>query len=139
MREAILLLVDIINDIHDVIAAVFGVNMTDKQLHFWVFGILGIIMFFFVYVMFKIISKMRWSIVILSFLYTFTVIVVLVFAIEIQQAYTQRGNMEFADAVMGLWGYIVFFAVYAVIAFIIYMIVQLYKKGRDDNRGRHAR
>ena len=54
--------------------------------------------------------------------------VVLVFAVEIQQAYTQRGNMEFADAVMGLWGFIVFFAVYAVIGIIGYFIYKAFKK-----------
>ncbi|WP_066186104.1 MULTISPECIES: hypothetical protein [Gracilibacillus] len=139
MREAILLLVDIINYIHDAIADMVGVNMTDKELHFWIFGILGMITFFFVYVVFKIISKMKWSIVTLSFFYTFTVMVVLAFAIEIQQAYTQRGNMEFADAVMGLWGFVVFFAVYAVIALVIYGVIKLLKKDRSENRGRHAR
>lgn len=128
MKEAILLLVDMINDFHDAISNTFGVNMTDKQLHFWIFGILGIVTFFFVYLVFKVISKIKWSIAIFAFLYTFTVMVVLVFAIEIQQAYTQRGNMEFADAVMGLWGFIVFFAVYAVIGIIGYFIYKAFKK-----------
>lgn len=128
MREAIMLIVDLINDMHDVIAGTFGSNMTDKELHFWIFGILGIVTFFIVYVVFKILSKIKWSIAILAFLYTFTVMVVLVFAVEIQQAYTQRGNMEFADAVMGLWGFIVFFAVYAVIGIIGYFIYKAFKK-----------
>ncbi|GIO22886.1 hypothetical protein [Oceanobacillus sp. J11TS1] len=128
MKEAILVLVDIINNLHDIIAATFGMDMTDKQLHFWIFGILGMITFLFVYIVFKIISKMKWSIAIFAFLYSFTVMVVLAFAVEIQQAYTQRGNMEFADAVMGLWGFIVFFAVYAVIGIIGYFIYQAFKK-----------
>ena len=128
MKEAILVLVDIINNLHDIIASTFGMDMTDKQLHFWIFGILGMITFLFVYIVFKIISKMKWSIAIFAFLYSFTVMVVLAFAVEIQQAYTQRGNMEFADAVMGLWGFIVFFAVYAVIGIIGYFIYQAFKK-----------
>lgn len=128
MKEAILLLVDLINDIHDMIGNTLGMNMTDKQLHFWIFGVLGMVTFFVVYLAFKVISKIKWSITIMAFLYTFTVMVVLVFAIEIQQAYTQRGNMEFADAVMGLWGFIVFFAVYAVIGIIGYLIYRAVKK-----------
>ncbi|MEK4300554.1 hypothetical protein MKY30_14350 [Oceanobacillus sp. FSL W8-0428] len=128
MREAIMLIVDLINDIHDAIAGTFGAGMTDKELHFWIFGILGIVTFFIVYIVFKILSKIKWSIAILAFLYTFTVMIVLVFAVEIQQAYTQRGNMEFADAVMGLWGFIVFFAVYAVIGIIGYFIYKAFKK-----------
>ncbi len=127
MRELIKLMANRMNDIHDILVDTFGVHMTDKELHFWVIGIIGIITYFIVYFCFKIIEKMQWSITILSFIYTFTVMVVLVFAIELQQAITNRGNMEFADAVMGLWGYLVFFLVYIVAAFIIYTIVKLFK------------
>ncbi|HEX6593803.1 MAG TPA: hypothetical protein VF095_04355 [Bacillota bacterium] len=128
MKEAILLIAHIINDIHDLLVDRFGLHMTDKELHFWVFGIVGIVTFFIVYALFKVISTMKWSIMILSFIYTFTVMIVLVFAIELQQALTNRGNMEFADAVMGLWGFFVFFAVYAVVALVGYLIVKLFKK-----------
>ncbi len=48
----------------------------------------------------------------ISFIYTFTVLVVFVFAIEIEQKLTGRGNMEFQDIVEGLWGFIVAFAIY---------------------------
>ncbi len=128
VKEAILLIAHIINDIHDLLVDRFGLHMTDKELHFWVFGIVGIVTFFIVYALFKVISTMKWSIMILSFIYTFTVMIVLVFAIELQQALTNRGNMEFADAVMGLWGFFVFFAVYAVVALVGYLIVKLFKK-----------
>src|SRR5699024_4110885 len=102
--------------------------MTDKELHFWVFGIVGIVTFFIVYVLFKVIANMKWSIAILSFIYTFTVMVVLVFAIELQQALTYRGIMEFADAVIVFWGFLVFFAGYAVVAFFGYIIIHIFKK-----------
>lgn len=128
MKEAILLIAHIINDIHDLLVDRFGLHMTDKELHFWVFGIVGIVTFFIVYVLFKVIANMKWSIAILSFIYTFTVMVVLVFAIELQQALTNRGNMEFADAVMGLWGFLVFFAGYAVVALLGYIIIHILKK-----------
>ncbi|HLR80093.1 MAG TPA: hypothetical protein VK119_05875 [Bacillota bacterium] len=128
MKEAILLIAHIINDIHDLLVDRFGLHMTDKELHFWVFGIVGIVTFFIVYVLFKVIANMKWSIAILSFIYTFTVMVVLVFAIELQQALTNRGNMEFADAVMGLWGFLVFFAGYAVVALLGYIIIHIFKK-----------
>src|SRR5699024_6271856 len=102
--------------------------MTDKELHFWVFGIVGIVTFFIVYVLFKVIANMKWSIAILSFIYTFTLMVVLVFAIELQQALTNRGNMEFEDAVMGIWGFLVFVTGYAVVAFLGYIIIHILKK-----------
>lgn len=133
MKDFIKLMADIMNDAHDVIGDIFGLHMTDKELHFWVIGIIGILTYFIVYFCFKIIEKMKWSITILSFVYTFTVMVVLVFAIELQQAITNRGNMEFADAIAGLWGFFVFFIVYAIIVFIGYTIVK-FAKGKGKKR-----
>lgn len=134
MKEIILLLADIVNWFHDVLIIVFiklGFQLTDKDLHFWLIGILGLVTFFAVYGSFKFLEKMRWNITILSFIYTFTVMVVFVFAIEIQQAITNRGNMEFADAAIGLWGFLVFFFVYAVLAFIVYLAASYLKKRKS--------
>lgn len=130
MKKAILLLANLVNEIHDVLAQQFSVRMTDKDLHFWVMGIIGIIVFLLVYVFFKVIEKMKFSTTILAFIYTFTMMVVFVFAIEIQQAITNRGNMEFADAAMGLWGFLVFFFIYAVVIGFFYGVVRAIKKTR---------
>ena len=43
-----------------------------------------------------------------------TSILVITFAVEIGQRLTNTGNMEFADIVFGIGGFIVMFAVYAV-------------------------
>lgn len=128
MKKFIILLAEIVNNIHDVINDMFGTHLTDKQLHFWVIGIIGIITFFIVYFCFKVISRLKWSIAVLSFVYTFTIMVVLVFAIELQQAITNRGNMEFADAVIGLWGFLVFFMVYGIVAIIVNILLNVLKK-----------
>ncbi len=128
MKELILLLATIVNEVHDVLNQIFGMSMSDKDLHFWIMGIIGIVLFLIVYIVFKIIEKWKFSATILSFIFTFTMMTVLVFAIEIQQAITNRGNMEFADAAMGLWGFVVFFALYAIIVGIIYSIYSRAKK-----------
>lgn len=108
MKEIIQILAEIVNNLHDFIlffvSDTLNSNATDKDLHFWIMGIIGIIIFLFVLFLSNLIARMRFGITILSFLYTFTVMVVLVFAIEIQQALTSRGNMEFQDAAIGLWG-----------------------------------
>ncbi|RKQ33888.1 hypothetical protein [Oceanobacillus halophilus] len=130
MKEIVIILAEIVNEIHDIIVDLLGFHMTDKELHFWIIGIIGMMTFLVVYFFFKLIEKLKWSITILSFIYTFTGMVVLVFAIELQQAITNRGNMEFADAVAGLWGFIVLFLIYAIIGLIIYGI----KKFLDRNR-----
>ncbi|WP_057914783.1 hypothetical protein [Peribacillus muralis] len=126
MKEFIEILAEIVNNLHDFIlffvSDTLNSNATDKDLHFWIMGIIGILIFLFVLFLSTIISRMRFGITILSFLYTFTVMVVLVFAIEIQQALTSRGNMEFQDAAIGLWGFIVFFLVFAVASSLFLLV-----------------
>ncbi|MEY2191106.1 hypothetical protein AB7942_00050 [Neobacillus sp. BF23-41] len=123
MKEIILMLTDLLNNVHDFIqfyaSNYLNLGLNDKDLHFWIMGIIGIIVFLIVLILSKIISNMPFGITILSFLYTFTFMVVLVFAIEIQQAITNRGNMEFQDAIVGLWGYVVFFLGFVIISAVI--------------------
>ena len=128
MKDFIKLLVDIINSIHDFIGDMSksaGWDMNDKDLHLWVFGILGIATFLAVHLIFKVLAQ--YSVTAISFIYTFTVMLVLVFAIEIQQKITGRGQMEFDDAVVSLWGFILFFAVFLVLKGIYLLINRLIK------------
>ncbi|MBI0579038.1 hypothetical protein IEC97_16845 [Neobacillus cucumis] len=131
MKETIQLLADIVNNLHDFIqiyvSSSLNLQLTDKDLHFWIMGMIGIVVFLFVLVISKIIVKMPFGITILSFLYTTTFMFVLVFAIEIQQALTNRGNMEFEDAIVGLLGFFAFFLVFVVIAFVLFMARRLLK------------
>lgn len=134
MKEIIQILAEIVNNLHDFIlffvSDTLNSNATDKDLHFWIMGIIGIIIFLFVLFLSNLIARMRFGITILSFLYTFTVMVVLVFAIEIQQALTSRGNMEFQDAAIGLWGFIVFFMVFAVLSSLYLLVKNLFKQSK---------
>lgn len=50
---------------------------------------------------------------------------VIVFGIKIEQKITNRGSMEFADIMAGLWGFAVFFVAYL----IIYGLISFIKKG----------
>jgi hypothetical protein len=128
MKEVIWLLTEIVNHLHDLIEGsvkIIGLDLTDKDLHLWVFGILGMCIFFFTHVFFKWIS--HWSLEPISFFYTFTVMVVLAFAIEIQQKITGRGQMEFLDAVIGLWGFIIFFFIYFIIKGLVILNIKFFK------------
>jgi zinc transporter ZupT len=123
---------ELVNNLHDVLIDIFknmGLQLSDKDLHFWIIGVIGIFTFFFVLVLFKWVSKLKWSVTAFSFIYTFTIMVVLVFAIEIQQAITNRGNMEFADAVMGLYGFLFFFLIYGVFS-IVYYLISKFRRGK---------
>ncbi|MCP3031503.1 hypothetical protein LF817_09095 [Halobacillus sp. A1] len=116
MREVILLLAEVVNTFHEIIWEIsdrLGLGLTDKELHFWVIGILGVIGLLFVDLIFHAISK--WSITAISFLFTFAMVLVFVFAVEIQQRITGAGNMEFADAAYSILGFFAFCAAYLVI------------------------
>lgn len=133
MRDIILILSEIMNQIHDILMVRVGINMTDKQLHFWVIGFIGLVTFLVVFVLVKLIQLLKFHTTILSFIFTFIMMTVFVFAIEIQQAVSNSGNTEFADAIAGLWGFIVFFAVYAVVAGLLY---GMYRMARGKKTGR---
>lgn len=131
MKEIIILIAEIVNGIHDLLMDItdsFGWDLTDKDLHLWVFGIIGILCFLFVHAVFKVISK--YSITALSFFYTFTVLLVIVFAIEIQQKVTGRGEMSFDDAIISIWGFLLFFFVYLILKGIVLYINKLRKKNK---------
>ncbi|MCA0985534.1 hypothetical protein LCL89_15970 [Halobacillus yeomjeoni] len=133
MREVILLLAELVNVWHDVLMEVtqaLGWNLTDKDLHFWVIGILGIFGLLFVDVLFHYLAKL--SITAISFLFAFTMMLVFVFAVEIQQKVTGRGNMEFADAVASIYGFLAFCSVYILIRLGIYG-VKIFKQKRAQD------
>lgn len=116
MTKVFKLMIAVINRIHDFIVSgtnMLGLNLTDKQLHFWLLGVIGIIIFIAFDAVFKQLAK--WSISTITFIYTFTILVVLVLAIEIEQKVTQAGNMEFGDVVAGLNGFITFSIIYVLI------------------------
>jgi hypothetical protein len=141
VKETILMFAEILNNIHDFIQIYVSNNLNlgldDKDLHFWIMGIIGISVFLFVLILSKWISKMPFGITILSFIYSFTFMVVLVFAIEIQQALTKRGNMEFQDAAVGLWGFVVFFIGFVIIASVFIItkrFLNRFTTNKDSNR-----
>ncbi|WP_367755763.1 hypothetical protein [Ammoniphilus sp. 3BR4] len=109
----------LVNFIHDVIVDltdVFGLPLTDKDLHFWLFGLLGFLIYIGVDRLFKWIAKRNISLV--SFLYTFTVMAVLALLLEVMQKVTKRGNMEFLDFIYGIWGFIAFWLVFVSASYL---------------------
>jgi hypothetical protein len=88
-------------------------------------GFIGMTLYLFVNTIFKKVAKL--SVEIISFIYTSTVLLVLVFAIEIAQKITGGGVMEFEDIVAGVWGFVYVFGVYMVIRMGTYLIKRLYR------------
>jgi len=102
-------------------------NFTDKELHFIVIAILGLIMVFIIQPVFRWLAESGHTLVI-TFIYVFTLIIVITFAIEIGQKATGTGHMEFADITYGVLGFIAAFIAYAVIRAIVQLVAGKLKK-----------
>ncbi len=117
MTKVLYGIMEVIARIHNYIMHLndrFEYNFSDKDLHFLVIGALGMLMIFVVYPLFKWLAS-RKHVMVIAWIYVFTLILVITFAIEIGQKISNTGNMEFADIVFGVMGFIVMFAVFAVI------------------------
>lgn len=115
MGQVLRVIASILNNVHDFIIYIsnnLGFNLTDKELHFWIVGSIGIIIFFIADIIFKHLAK--WSISFITFIFTLTVLMVFVFGLEIEQKITGRGNMEFSDIVSGIWGFVTLFSIYLI-------------------------
>ena len=111
-----------------------GSLLSDKELHLIVMGLLGMMLFFLTFAVFKVVEKLyKHSTMIYSFIFTFTNLVVISFAIEIGQRLSRTGNMEFMDILFGLWGFIILFSGYLLILGVIYLIRRLISKKKRSS------
>ncbi len=104
-------------------------NFSDKELHFLIIGALGMAMIFVVHPVFKWLVKHN-HIMVISWIYVFTLIIVITFAIEIGQRVTNTGVMEFKDIVFGVFGFISMFLIFSVVRGIYHLILRAVHKGR---------
>ncbi|MEK4377632.1 hypothetical protein [Bacillus sp. FSL R5-0434] len=140
MKELAVVITEMINQFHDAfisICGMLGIQLTDKEMHFWVIGIFGIFFFAVTHAVFTWLSK--WSLTALSFIYTVTIIIVIVFAIEIQQKVTGRGNMEFLDATEGLKGFLVFFFIFLFLKMLLRLIRFFFSGGAVSKENENTR
>lgn len=127
MTTIITLVINIISKFHTKIMTLndtFGWALTDKWLHFLVIGMFGFCMLLVIQPLFKWFATHD-GVLFVTFIYVFTVILVVTFAIEIGQAYSGTGDMDFYDIASGVAGFFVFFA--------IYLLGYLGKKKLDQN------
>ena len=131
MKTLLYLIVENIARVHDRLLTLndnFEFNFNDKQLHFYVIGIMGMLMIFLVHGVFKYLAEHD-HVMVISWIYVFTLLIVITFAIEIGQGFTHTGTMDFDDIVFGMGGFLLFFAVFAILR----MVIKALLKGlRDD-------
>lgn len=134
MKEMLYKIVGLIAKIHNYILSLndaFEYNFSDKELHFLVIGALGLGLIFVVYPVFKWLAR-RNHVMTIAWIYVFTLIVVITFAIEIGQKITHTGQMEFADIMFGVVGFLAMFLVFAVLRGIWHGIRSLLERHKDE-------
>lgn len=136
MKEFLYWLVYRLADVHTWILQLnndFEYNLSDKQLHFLVIGVVGMVLFFLVHPIIRFLAR-RGDEIVISWFYTLTLIVVLTFGIEIGQKVTNTGVMDFADIVFGIVGFLVMFLAYATLVLLYRGIRALIRKIKKRNR-----
>jgi len=134
LKELLYQAVDWIAMVHDRISMLnnsFEGVLSDKQLHFIVIGVLGMLLIFAVYPLFKLLAKTD-HVMVVSWIYVFTLILVITFAIEIGQRLTGTGAMEFVDIVFGIGGFVVMFAAFALIRGLVNTVAKQRRERRTE-------
>ncbi|MDD6442447.1 MAG: hypothetical protein PUG71_10155 [bacterium] len=130
MTEFLYFIIEIIFKCHEKLLSLndaYEYNFTDKELHFLIIGIIGMVMIFVIYPIFKWLAENDF-IMTITWIYVFTLIIVLTFAIEIGQKVSNTGSMEFADIMFGVAGFLVMFFIFAVCRAIVHWIIRLFRR-----------
>ena len=135
MKEFLYFIVELIARVHNRIMQLnnaYEYDFSDKELHFLVIGIVGMLCIFLVYPIFKWLAKHD-HVMVIAWIYVFTLVIVITFAIEIGQKVTNTGNMDFTDIVFGIIGFMALFFAFSVIRLIYHGIVRLIRKNSRKN------
>ena len=129
MTDFFYFIIEIITRCHNKLLSLndaYEYNFTDKELHFIIIGISGMAMIFAIYPIFKWLAN-RDHIMTITWIYVFTLIIVLTFAIEIGQQVSHTGTMEFADIMFGIVGFLLMYIVFAVCRAVIKWIIDMFR------------
>lgn len=126
-------LIEIITALHEKILTWndnYEYNLTDKQLHFLVVGVLGMGLLFVIHPLFKFLAEKK-MIMAVSWIYTLTLLIVITFSIEIGQKITKTGYMDFKDVVYGLGGFFLMFFIFFAIRVVIMLIIKIFSEEEE--------
>lgn len=94
----------------------YGLQLTDKQLHFWFFGVAGAAVFL---ALWALCAWLRRHPALLAWLFGFAVMLTVALAVEVGQWLTDTGAMQFKDIAAGMIGYVVISAGTALVALLL--------------------
>ena len=95
-----------------------SLGFSDKQLHFLVIGVFGMLLFCVIHPLFRLLLKHDLTVAI-SWIYVFSLVLSVTFAIEIGQYLTHTGRMELGDVASGMQGFLTMFAAYLLIRWAV--------------------
>ena len=127
-------IIEVITRFHNVLLSLNDANeynFTDKELHFLIIGVLGMLLIFAVHPLFLYLAK-RKHIMTISWIYVFTLMIVMTFAIEIGQGFSRTGTMDFDDIMFGLVGFLAFYLVFVTIRAILRFILRLFRRDEEE-------
>ena len=104
----------------------FEYSFSDKELHFLVIGVIGLMLILMVYPVFRLLAKHN-RVLAITWIYALTVLLILTFAIEIGQSITGSGTMEFGDVVAGMGGFFAITAVIVTLRLLLWAIKSIVK------------
>ena len=133
--ELLYWLVRFIARLHDALLKIndyTSVPLNDKQLHFLIVGVFGILLLWVIYPIFKWLAKKN-HVMVIAWFYVFTLMIVLTFAIEIGQGISHTGSMELYDVAAGLAGFMTMFLIFSFFRFIYHQILKLYHYYRNKS------
>ena len=133
MKSIIIWFVKTAAKIHDKITGYRDDNsydVNDKQLHFLVFCVFTLLLFVAVQGVFRLIAGKK--VTAIAWIYTVTLDIGIMFAVEVGQGLLRTGDMELGDVVYGVWGMLAAIGVYLFYRVVVAMIGML---RTDPNNG----
>ena len=116
--------------IHDSIqryARTLPLKLTDKDLHFIVFGIFGLALLLLVLPLFRLLTRLG-KYGLMAWLFTFSTVLMICFAVEIGQYITKTGNLQVGDIVYGIYGFLAVSAIVGLLYLLVCAIRSIFKK-----------
>ena len=133
MKTLLKALIDVFNFFHRFFTSLsneFSFGLNDKELHFYVIGFIFLIAYIVIHPIFVKLSKV--SVKLISFIYVFTLCLVVSIAIEVAQFQSRSGNMDIADVAWSMFGFLAMFSALEVIKFVLKSISKLIKETFEE-------
>ena len=113
--------VDKVSRLHEYILNlndVYQLSLSDKELHFIIFGLCGLVLLIILVPFIKWLVKKN-LVTLIAWIFVFTILIVMTFMVEIGQKVTGTGNMDFKDMLAGIGGFVVISVVYMIVKKVI--------------------